>query len=890
MTIRNLNHLFAPGAVALIGASERPGSLGAAFARNLIGAGFEGPIMPVNPRRLAVAGTLAYPDVKSLPVVPDLAIINTPIGTIPGLIADLGARGCRAAIVVPEAPEPAGTALRAAMLEAARPYMLRLLGPHCHGVMVPGHHLSASLAPAPCLPGKLAFIAQSNAVVGSVMDWARPRNIGFSAVVSAGDMVDIDMGDLIDWFAMDRRTSAILLYLESVTNARKFMSAARAAARIKPVIALKAGRQGLAAQAAASHARRMASADAVYDAAFRRAGMLRVSTLEELFEAVGTVAIDSLALGERLVIVSNGGGAGVLASDAAIDQGDALASLSPETMVRLTEQVPGLRTAQNPIDLGADATPERYRKALDVLVAEREIDALLVIHSPSAISAPTECAKVVAEVLGGRRRPRTLACWLGDAAVAEARGVLGAAGVPHFETPGQAVRGFHHLVEFHRSQELLMETPASVPTGFTPDTAHVRSLVAHHMAAGEGWLHSDEALEIIAAYGIPIIAPRVAAGPAAAAARAAELGFPVALKIRARDILHKRAAGGVALNLATADAVTGAAEAMLRRLAAAGHEPQGISFTVEPMLQRPDATELILGMVDDPAFGPVMLIGHGGTAVEVIDDKAMALPPLNLNLAHAALGRTRVSRILAGFPGTPAADQDSVALSLVKLGQLVADVPEIAELEINPLIADAAGVLALDARIRLATPRLPSTRRLAIRPYPKALEEEITLPDGRVLLLRPIMPEDERPLQAGFAQVRPEHVRLRFFAPMKELSHRLAARLTQIDYDREMAFVLVGPGVPGEAEWFGTVRIVADPDNEKGEYAVLLRSDLVGQGLGRLLMEHIIAHARTRGLAEIYGEVLRENTGMLHLASELGFRIETDLEDLDIVKVRLTLR
>jgi acetyltransferase len=407
---------------------------------------------------------------------------------------------------------------------------------------------------------------------------------------------------------------------------------------------------------------------------------------------------------------------------------------------------------------------------------------------------------------------------------------------------------------------------------------------------GEGWLHSDQALEIIAAYGIPSIKPQVATSPAAAAAAAAQLGFPVALKIRARDILHKRAAGGVAINLATPDAVTGAAEAMLRRLAEAGHAREGIGFTVEPMVQRAEATELILGMVDDPAFGPVMLIGHGGSAVEVIDDKAMALPPLNLNLAHAALARTRVSRILAGFPGTAAADCDSVALSLVKLGQLVSDVPEIAELEINPLVADGDGVLALDARIRLATPRLPSTRRLAIRPYPKALEENITLPDGRELLLRPIMPEDERPLQAGFAQVRPEHVRLRFFAPMKELSHRLAARLTQIDYDREMAFVLVGPGAPGEAEWFGTVRIVADPDNEKGEYAVLLRSDLVGQGLGRLLMEHIIEHARNRGLAEIYGEVLRENTGMLHLASELGFRIETDLEDLDIVKVRLALR
>jgi acetyltransferase len=890
MTVRNLESLFAPKAVALIGATDRPGSLGAAFARNLIGAGFSGPIMPVNPKRVAVAGTLAYPDVKSLPVVPDLAIVNTPIATVPQLISDLGTRGCRAAIVVAEAPEPGGAAIRQAMLDAARPHLLRVLGPHCHGVMVPGRNLSASLTPVSVLPGKLAFIAQSNAVVGSVLDWARPRNIGFSAVVSAGDMADVDLGDLIDWFASDRRTSAILLYLESVTSARKFMSAARAAARVKPVIALKAGRQGLAAQAAATHARRMASDDAVYDAAIRRAGMLRVSSLEELFEAVGTIAIESPALGERLVIVSNGGGAGVLASDAAIDEGAALMPLSAETMERLKAEVPDLRTAQNPIDLGADAAPERYERALKVLAQDRSVDAVLAIHSPSAISGPTRCAEVTIKAMEGLRRPRLLACWLGDSVVAEARAKLGAAGVPQFETPGQAVRGFHHMVEFHRNQELLTETPPSIPMGFTPELERVRDFVARRMAEGGGWLTTDEALDLIAAYGVPISAARVASSPAEAAGQAAEIGFPVALKIRAREILHKRAAGGVALDLEDARAVERAAEGMLARIAAAGHATEGIGFTVQAMAHRPDAVELILGMVDDLAFGPVMLIGHGGTAAEVIDDKAMALPPLNTTLAHAALARTRVSRILAGFPGTPPADREGVALSLVKLGQLVADVPEIAEMEVNPLIADASGVLALDARIRLAQPRLPSTRRFAIRPYPKALEQEVELPDGRRMLLRPIMPEDERPLQAGFAKVRPEHIRLRFFAPLKELSHRLAAKLTQIDYDREMAFVLVGPGAPGEAEWFGTVRLVADPDNERGEYAVLLRSDLIGQGIGRLLMERIIDYGRSRGLSEIYGEVLRENTGMLHLAAELGFRVETDFEDMDIVKVRLPLR
>jgi acetyltransferase len=889
MTVRNLEGLFAPKAVALIGATDRPGSLGAAFARNLIGAGFAGPIMPVNPKRVAVAGTLAYPDVKSLPVVPDLAIVNTPIATVPPLIADLGARGCRAAIVVAEAPEPGGAAIRQAMLDAARPHMLRVLGPHCHGVMVPGRHLAASLAPVDVLPGKLAFIAQSNAVVGSVLDWARPRNIGFSAVVSAGDMADVDLSDLIDWFASDRRTSAILLYLESVTNARKFMSAARAAARVKPVIALKAGRQGLAAQAAATHARRMASADAIYDAAIRRAGMLRVSSLEELFEAVGTIAIESPAMGERLVIVSNGGGAGVLASDAAIDEGDALMPLAPETMERLKAEVPDIRTAQNPIDLGADAPPERYERALKVLAQDRSVDAVLAIHSPSAISSPTRSAEVAIKAMEGLRRPRLLACWLGESVVAEARTKLGAAGVPQFDTPGQAVRGFHHMVEFHRNQELLTETPPSIPVGFTPDLDRVRDVVDRRMAEGGGWLTTDEALGLIAAYGVPISAVRVAASPAEAAVQATEIGFPVALKVRAREILHKRAAGGVALDLEDARAVERAAEGMLARLDAAGHAMQGIGFNVQAMAHRPDAVELILGMVDDLAFGPVMLIGHGGTAAEVIDDKAMALPPLNTNLAHAALSRTRVSRILAGFPGTPPADREGVALSLVKLGQLVADVPEIAEMEVNPLIADAAGVLALDARIRLAEPRLPSTRRFAIRPYPKALEQEVELPGGRRLLLRPVMPEDERPLQAGFAKVRPEHIRLRFFAPLKELSHRLAAKLTQIDYDREMAFVLVGPGAPGEAEWFGTVRLVADPDNERGEYAVLLRSDLIGQGIGRLLMERIIEYGRSRGLSEIYGEVLRENTGMLHLAAELGFHIETDFDDMDIVKVRLPL-
>ena len=887
MTVRNLDALLKPRRVVMVGASERPGSIGTAMAARLAGGGLAEPPMFVNPGRTMVAGLPCYASVDDLPSVPDLAILNVKIEAVPALVAQVGALGTRAVMVVAELG-PEGAPIRQAILNAARPYLLRVLGPNCLGLSVPAVGLEAGLGASRTLPGRLAFLGQSNTVAGSITDWAASRGIGFSHVLSMGEMIDVDIPDLLDHLSLDRGTDAILLYLHSVVNARKFMSAARAAARLKPVIVIKAGRHAIAARAAATHARVVTGNDDVHDAAFRRAGMLRVGGLDELFEAVDTLARGSAPAGNRLAIVCNGGGTAVMAADAVLDGGGRLPDLAPATRTGLAA-IPGLRTHDNPVDLGADASPARYGAALGVLADDRGLDAVLVLNAPSAISESVAAAQATIEVAHAHPRARFLTCWLGDGAAGAARSALAAAGLPTFETPEAAVRGFVHLVQYRRNQDLLLETPPSTPEEIAPRTRDLRERIAGLLAAGREWITGPEALALVALAGIPVVEARVARDAEAAVDVALDLGGPVALKILSSDIAHKRAVGGVALDLATALEVAEAARVMLRTVAAEAPDARIEGFMVAPMVRRAHAVEVLLSAYDDEQFGPVIVFGHGGSAAEVIDDAAVCLPPLNVTLARECMSRTRVINVLGGFPGQPAADLDALAVAMIELGRLVADVPEVAEVEINPLIADPAGVLALDARIRIAPARVAGDARLAIRPYPAELEETVTLADGTCLLLRPIMPEDEAALHAGFARMDPEHIRLRFFAALKQLPHKLAAKLSQIDYDREMAFVLVGPGVPGRAEWYATVRIVADPDGEAAEYAVLVRSDMAGRGLGRLLMERIITHAQARGLKRIWGEVLRENHAMLGLCRKLGFELEAEPDEPELVRVTLEL-
>lgn len=889
MTVRNLDHLFKPSSIALVGACRKPGTLGAVVAQNLFHAGFDGPVMPVNPQERAVEGVLTYKTVDDLPIAPDLAVIVAPADTVAATVDRLGNRGTKAAIVI------SGGFTRDTqqqVLDAAKPHLMRILGPNSLGCMVPARGLNASYCPVTPRKGDVALVAQSSMVVTSIADWATARGIGFSHLVSMGEKSDVDFADLLDYLAADPSVRAILLYVESITAARKFMSAARSAARQKPVILIKSGRSEEAQEAATSHTGVLAVADAVYDAAFRRAGILRVHDLDELFDAVGTLATGVPIVGDRLSILTNGGGMGVMATDSVITLGGRLAVHAEETRAKLDAAFPAAAgTARNPLRIGGDAPAKRYADALATLLADAGTDAVLVLNCPTAMADSLAAAQAVvdsAKAHKGRKVP-VMTSWLGDGAAAEARRLFAANRIPTYETPSHAVRAFMHLVEYRRNQDLLMETPPSVPEDFRFDADAVRRVIAAAMAEGREWLSEYEAKQVLAAYGIPVVQTQRVATPAEAAIAAEEIGGPLALKILSPDITHKSDVGGVALHLTDPDEVRAEAEAMLARVREAAPDARIDGFTVQEMAVRPDAYELIVGMTDNPLFGPVILFGEGGIGVEVVEDYALALPPLNMKLAAELMGRTRIWRQLRGYRSRAAADLSAIELALNKVSQLVVDFPELAELDINPLLADQDGVLALDARIKVARSAL-GTNRLAIRPYPKALEDRVTIKDGRSFLVRPILPEDEPLVHEMFARMTPEDIRLRFFAPMKKLSHQAAARLTQIDYDREMGLVAVAPDPQtGQCIMFGVVRIAADPDNVRAEYAVMVRSDMKGQGLGYILMNKILDYARSRGVKEVYGEVLRENSNMLAMCRTLGFVRKENLDEPGVVEVRIEL-
>ena len=903
MSTSHLDALFNPRAIALIGAGDSAGSIGATLAANLLKsakAGFRGDIMAVHPALKDIGGHRAWPDIASLPKVPDLGLVCAPADAVPGIVDGLGERGARAAVVITagfgERHTAGGAERQQAVQAAAARHGLRLVGPNCLGFLVPGKGLNASFAHRMPAAGQLAFVAQSGAIVTSIIDWAAPRGIGFSHLVSLGDMADVGFGDVLDHLAGDASTRGILLYIEAVTDARRFMSAARAAARMKPVIVVKGGRHPEGARAVASHTGVLAGSDAVYEAAFRRAGVLRVRGLMELFDAAGILAMARAPKGDRLMILTNSGGIAVLATDELIQQGGRLAPLAAETEAAMDAVLSGNWSRTNPVDIVGDAPGSRYADSLAVLAAAPDTDGILVMHCPTGVSSPDEAAAAVIDKAPAPRGPLLLTSWVGDESVAKARAALAKRHIPSYDTPEQAVRAFMYLVRYRHSQRLLMETPPSIPEDYVPDTARVRALIDAVLAAGDsrrrGWLTEVESKQVLSAHGIPTVPTRLAETPAAAAALAAEIGGSVALKVQSPDLLHKTIAGGITLDLAGPAAVQRAADAMLARLAETHPEAELLGLSVQPMVRRPGAYELIVGVADDPQFGPVLLAGHGGTRVEAIDDTAIGLPPLNMRLARELLSHTRVHRLMVGGDGQPGANLDAVALALVRVSQLVCDIPEVRELDVNPLLADAYGVVALDARIRIA-PAEPGTaadpgERLAIRPYPKALEEIITLGDGRLLLLRPIRPEDEPALQDAVAKLTPEEVRLRFFAPMRTLDHVAAARFTQLDYDREMALVLTDYG-GGRGEIYGVVSLSADPANRVGEYAVLVRHDMAGMGLGILLMRRIIDYARSRGIGEIVGDVLRDNRTMLKLCKVLGFTTERDPDDLEIFKVRLRL-
>ncbi len=896
MTIRNLECAFRPRSVALIGASDRPNSIGNVIARNLLGASFEGEIFFVHPTHHEVEGRRVHSSLDELSHTPDLAVIATPAETVPSIIHKLGQMGNRAAVVISagfgERGDIQGQKLREEVLGSAQKHLLRIVGPNCLGIMVPHVGLNASFVHMNPLRGNIAFVAQSGAIQSAVLDWATSRGIGFSHFVALGDMADVDFGDMLDFLSADLSTRAILLYMETVTHAKKFMSAARAASRLKPVIVLKGGRHGESSKAVTSHTGAIAGSDGVYDAAFRRAGMLRVYTMQELFDSVETLARARVkSNGARMAILTNGGGLGVLAADSLMDEGGELAPLSHKTLVRLHEVLPPLWSHGNPVDMVGDATRDRYRNALLALLDNEHTDAILVLNCPNALLSSLEAAETVVEVLraGKQQRPVVLTAWTGGSSVLKARERFAREGIPHYDTPSEAVEAFMHMVRHRRNQEMLMETPPRVPGALVRDPARVKSIISGALEEGKEWLNEVESKNILEAYGLRVLKTHFVATPNEAGEVAEKIGKPVVLKVLSSDIVHKSEVGGVQLNLANKNQVVKAAQGMLRHVAAQCPGARIDGFSVQEMVCFPHSQELIMGMTEDIHFGPVLAFGQGGLSAEIVRDQALALPPLNMHLAHELMSRTKIHKILHGYRNIPPVDTERVALALVQLSQLVCDIPQIIELDVNPLVAHEKGVLALDARMRIAETGSGPASRLAIRPYPNELEELVELPDGGKMKIRPIRPEDETGFQRLFRNLTPDEIRFRFLHPMRELPHSMAARLTQIDYDREMALVVAQMSNGEEGELWGVVRIVEDPDGEKAEFAMLIRRDKTGLGLGPMLLRRIIDYARSQGIKEIWGEALPENASMIKLARALGFSQSFNPEDPGLIHLNLKL-
>ena len=871
MSIRHLDSLFDPASIAVFGASQRAGSVGATVWRNLSSGRYAGLLYAVNPKYRELDGHPVVARVADLPAVPDLAIICTPPATVPKLIEALGRLGTRAAVVMTAGMTPKQ---KQAMLLAARRHLLRLLGPNCIGLLAPHKGLNASFSHIDALPGELAFVSQSGALVTAMLDWAQGQGIGFSHFVSLGEHADVDFGDMLDYLASDPQTRAVLLDVESIESPRKFMSAARAAARNKPVIVVKAGRSLQGQLAAASHTGALAGSDLVFDAALARAGMLRVNTLQELFLAAETLSRFRTNTSDNLTILTNGGGAGVMAADAAAHAGVKLTELSATTLKKLDAVLPPNWSHGNPVDIIGDAPVTRYEQALKVLNDDPAIGAVLFIHAPTAIVPSADIARALVPLAQHptHEPPHLMSCWLGDQAVAQARQCFQTAGIANFDTPEQAVSAFSMLQRYRHNQAELTEAPPAWLPNWRTDTAKIKTLVQAALAQGREMLTEPEAKAVLEACHIPVVpTQRVDAQPDSAAHAAQALGFPVVLKILSDDISHKSDVGGVALNLQDEAEVRAAAQTMLTRIQRQHPQARLQGFTVQTMVRRAHAQELIVGSTIDNVFGPIILFGQGGTAVEVMADRAVALPPLNVPLAKALVSRTRVARLLAGWRDAPAVDEAALHGVLVAVSQLLAEVPEIAELDINPLIVNFEGAIALDARIRLSAKAPAGANNFAIQPYPVQLEETLTW-QGRPLLLRPIRPEDEALHMEFLQHLDPEDVRLRVFYSKRAMARSELARLVQIDYSREMAFVALAPGPDGQLQTLGVVRALADPDNIEAEFGVIVRSELKGSGLGRLLMEKMIAYLRAQGTQRLVATVLDYNDRMLKLAKELGFK------------------
>lgn len=884
MSTRNLNRLFAPRTVALVGASPRDGSLGKAVLRNLIEQTPQFDLYLVNPKHRSIDGRACYKSLQDLPATPDVVIITAPRGAVMAIAEEAAAYGAGAAIVVTADPSHGDESLKAQLRQLSQRSGLRIIGPNCLGVMAPHGKFNASFASHPIVPGGIAVVSQSGAITIALLAFAARRGIGFSGVVSLGDMADVGFAEMLDHFALDGNTRAILLYVEAITNAKDFMQAARAAARVKPVIAIKAGRSAAAAQAAATHTGALAGADDVYDAAFLRASILRVEGIAELFDAATALSRIRPFEGERLAIVTNGGGLGVLAIDELHQAGGLAAQLSAQTIQQLDAVLPAGWSRANPVDIVGDADPARFRAALIPVLDDPQVDAVSLMFCPTAMSQSHAVADVVVQCVRevrsrtSRNKP-VFASWLEEDSEVEA--LFAAEGIPLFRTG--AIEAFMNMVRWRRRRTTLMITPPAVAEKSVPQTDRARKILDAALARSETWLPPWDVTSILECYSIPCAQTFFASSPQETAAISQTLlaqSGACALKILSKDIVHKSDLGGVVLDLSTPAQVESAATLMLSRISAARPDARIDGFIVQAMVKFPHGRELIAGIAEDAVFGPFIVFGQGGKSVEIVRDRAIEFPPLDMALAHAMIARTRVSRLLKAYRDEPAACVESVAMTLAKLAQMSAELPQIISLDLNPLVAHEKGVMAIDARIAIAptgaTHTLRANPRLAIAPYPAWLEKRITLRSGAQLFLRPVRPQDESLYRAFLEKVSPEDLQLRFFSAVRQFDHAFIARLTQIDYARAYAVVAIDTA---SGDIVGTVRLLHDPAGVSAEYAILVRSDWQGMGLGWALMQEAIAYARSAGLKRIEGQILGSNIKMQHMCAELGFDLHRDPQD-----------
>jgi len=890
----NLDKIFNPKSIAVIGASDEEGSVGYILMKNLTELGYQGKVYPVNIHKTEILGFKAYKTVNQLPETVDLAVIATPAKTVPDIVEQCGKAGIPGIIIISAGFKevgPEGKALEDKILEIKKRYNLRIIGPNCLGIIRPSINLNATFTAKMPKPGNIAFISQSGALCAAILDWAVHENIGFSNFVSIGSMVDVDFGDLIDYFGTDPKTRSILMYIEGITDAREFMSAARHFARTKPIIVVKAGKFSESAHAVASHTGSLAGEDMVYDAAFKRAGIVRVEEIGDLFNAAEVLGMQPLPKGPNLAIITNAGGPGVMATDALISRGGKLAKLSPKTMETLNSILPHYWSRGNPIDILGDAKADRYTAVVEACLKDENVDGLLIIYTPQGVEDPAKIAKSIVKLCKGRgyRNKTILTSFMGHEEVEKANSIFNENSIPTYPTPEQAVKTYMYMYQYKRNLELLYETPEELPVDVVPPKRPLFVIMRNAALENREVLTEAEAKKLLEYYDIPVVKTSVAKTADEAAVLASQIGYPVVLKILSPQIVHKTDAGGVVLDINSEAELRKAFDLIMQRAREYNPNAEIQGVTVQPMIKK-QGYEVIIGAKTDMLFGPVILFGMGGIGVELFRDVAIGLPPLNQTLARRIMEETKVYQLLKGYRNVPPANIRLLEEIMVRFSQMLVDFPQLKEVDINPLFIDEKEAFALDARVVIDKKRvfakLKPHEHLVISPYPKKYETLWKLRDGRTVILRPIKPEDEPLWLEMFRNFSEESIRYRFFEVIKDTPHEVRVRYCNIDYDREIGIVAeLNEG--GIRKILGVVRLVIEPDGKTGEVAIIVADPWQGLGLGTKMMDYMIEVCKDKGLETIYGVMLPDNYRAINLMKKMGFNIKYEE---GVVKATLNLK